>query len=163
VVDDFHSRAYMSGSFGYGTKGLGDVYLDTPHSLNGAQMISKPSFNADTSTKTLHADGDLLAGSHTGSGSEVAGNYDIVSKSTLASGSVWKPFSGSGGYKSYDKSHLNHANVIEVTWEKTGYPGYWYLYQKSVIADDPNNNNVYGFNGPEYKFTSSAGSGYHSS
>ena len=65
--------------------------------------------------------------------------------------------------RSYDEAHLNHANVVEFAWDKAGYPGYWYMYQKSIIADDPNKNNVYGFNFNEEMFTSSAAASYHSS
>lgn len=54
VANDFRSTAYMSGSFGYGKKPIGTVYLSAKHQLNGAQMRSTSvSFNATVTLREL--------------------------------------------------------------------------------------------------------------
>ena len=134
------------------------------HSLNGAEMRSDAQFSSSTAVVSLHAPGDLLVGAHTGSGTPLSGASSDTdhSRSSLPGGSWWRPW-GTTKFKTYDEAHLNHANVVEFAWDKAGYPGYWYMYQKSIIADDPNKNNVYGFNFNEEMFTSSAAASYHSS
>lgn len=162
-TDDFHAHNDATGYFGYDSETIGSVKMDSYHTLNGAQMQTRASFTASVRTTDLQASGDLFHGSHTGTGDEVGGNYDLVGKDgALLKNTSWSPWDPKY-YSSYDKDSLNHANVIEFAWGKYSYPGYWYLYQKSIIADDPNNNNIYGFNNAEYMFTSSVGSGYHGS
>lgn len=161
VTDRYHAHNNMSGWFGWGSTQLGSVNYSQYHSLNGSQMITKPHFDTSTSVKNLEAEGDLLHGSHYDEGSRVAGQTDWTSKSKLAADGYWRPW-GTTGYKSYSKSYLNHANVVEVSWEKGDYAGYWWMYQKSVIAEDPDGNNWYDFQSPTYRFASSADIGYHS-
>ncbi len=72
----------------------------------------------------------------------------------------WKPWGSAGGYKSYADWALNHANVIEVSWNKDDYPGYWYMYMKSPIAEDPDDNNGYRFRDAHYRFDHSDKIGY---
>ena len=150
----------MSGWFGWGDDVLGDVDTTGYHSLNGSQFITKPSFHTSTSVQNLEAEGSMLHGSHTGPGDVVSDTTDYSVKSSLGAGGTWKPW-GSTGFRSYSKSYLNHANVVEISWNKGDHPGYWWMYQKSLIADDPDGNNWYDFKSDTYKFTKSEAIGYH--
>ena len=39
--------------------------------------------------------------------------------------------------------------------------GYWYAYVKSLVAEDPDNDNIYRFRDETYMFKDSADSGWH--
>ncbi|HET7388031.1 MAG TPA: hypothetical protein VFJ19_15350 [Nocardioidaceae bacterium] len=123
-------------------------------------MITKPGFTTSTSLKLLEAEGSLLHGSHTTEGEVVSGTTDCTSKSSLSANGTWHPW-GTNGYKSYSKDYDNHANVVEVSWEKGTYPGYWHVFQKSLIAHDADGNNYYDFTSVTYMFEKSVDSGYH--
>ncbi len=62
--------------------------------------------------------------------------------------------------KRKQQGYLNHANVVEVSLSKGSYPGYWWVYTKSMIADDPDGNNSYDFSDANYLFASPSEGGY---
>jgi len=150
----------MSGDFGWGDEDLGTIVTTGYHSLNGSEFITKPEFDTSASVTGVVAEGEMLRGSNTTPGVAVIGTTDYASKSSVAAGGSWKPW-GSTGFSSYSKSYVNHANVIEISWNKGDYPGYWYIYQKSLIARDADNNNYYDFSSATYRFTDSADDGYN--
>jgi hypothetical protein len=155
------ARATLDGDFGYDDDDIGEISFWTRDSLNGAQMITTSTFSADVPIKNLGASGDLLHGQPSGPGTETGDNYKETERDgTLSSGSNWKPFSGSSGYKSYDKAFNNHANVVEVVWHHGDLPGRWYAYLKSVIANCPDTTYIYKFGAVSNRFTDSSDKGY---
>ena len=163
VVDAYHARNSVGGWFGWGSTVLGNVAYSQTHSLNGSQFITKSEFDTDTAVHGLHATGDLLHGSHFDDGTPFGGDtrwYD--SKSDLPRNGYWKPWADYGGFKPYANWALNHATVIEVAWEKDDYPGYWYMWMKAPVAEDPDDNNIYRFRSADYRFDNSEHIGYHS-
>lgn len=160
VQSDYQASNSTSGAFGYGSEKLGDVTYTAGHNLNGAQMVSKLTFDVyGTRITDVTAEGDLFHGSSSTAGVPTDGQYDITVTPYVAKETTWRPWDYTG-YKSYDKSFLNHANVVQISWSKPDYIGYWFVYMKSVIADDPNDNDIYGFNTSSFRFNDSAEAGY---
>lgn len=160
VTDNYHAHNNMQGWFGWGDTTLGNLTYSQRHSLNGAQFITKPDLHTSTSLQNLEAQGDLLHGDPGTIGTPVDGQTDYTSKSSLAAGGDWLPW-GSNGYTGYDIAKLYHANVVEVSWNKGSYPGYWFMYMKAPIADDSNGNNIYDFDAASRRLSDSANIGYH--
>jgi hypothetical protein len=161
VSSNYQAKAYMDGSYGYSDHWIGTVHWTSNFGLNGSQMNSSYiGFTISHYAIDVFMSGNLLHGSHTTDGDEVSGQYEELNKGSVAAGAT--TYWGGGGYSSYSQSYLNHANVMEVAWEDPSEPsGYWYMYIKSPIAEDPDGNNGYTFRSGSYRFTNSAVGGFH--
>jgi hypothetical protein len=159
----YRANNWVDGFFGYGDDVLGSADMYSSNHLNGAQMRTRTYFVSDTSTADLTAEGDLLYGDQDSGGQPIDSQYEFKVDSGQAASNKWWPWgsTSTSGYRSYDTVRGNHANVIQYTWGKGGYPGHWWIYMKSVIATDPDNNNIYRFLDPGYRFWYSHKSGYH--
>ena len=161
MIDNSHARTNMAGYYGYGGDTIGHITWKSNFSLNGAQMRSySMAFVPDNGVQDVHISGMLLHGSHYDKGLEVDGTYEEVSKGNV---SAYESVGWGGtGYYSYSRSYLNHAHVMEVAWEESSVPqGYWYAYIKSLVAEDPNNDDIYAFRDETYLFEDSADGGFH--
>jgi len=161
MTDNWHAMSRMSGTYGWGGHAIGSIRWQSKFSLNGAEMRSYAvNFTPDNGVQDVHMSGMLLHGSHYGEGEEVDGTYEEIPKGSVPAFTTasW----GGNGYFSYSKSYLNHANVMEVAWEEASVPdGYWYAYVKSLVAEDPDDDNRYRFRDETYMFRNSAEGGWH--
>lgn len=125
--------------FGFDGTPLGRATYGANNALDKATMVTHPEFVPSITLQDLVASGDLFRGDPSTEGTPVDGTFDVTSKSILYKGATWKAW-GSSGYQSTDTQYQNHANVIQVTWGVSPYPGSWWVFMKSMIANDPNNN-----------------------
>jgi hypothetical protein len=148
--------------FGYGKTTFGTVKVKCDHSLNGAQMQTYVSVMSSTPLQALEAEGELLRGSPTSSGTPVDGEEQFTDKASLAANTWWHPTweMGSTHYNAADKQFVNHANSMLISWNEGDYPGFWWVAQKSSIASDGDNNNVYRFGDSEKTFSNPLQSGW---
>jgi hypothetical protein len=160
LIDTTHANNRVDGVMGWGGRELGDVHMFAKNSLHGSQMRTIPQLRITTSTKDLRASGELLWGDLDGAGTILRGTREQRSDSGQAAGNTWFPWGNgsqaSHGYKSYTTKG-NHSNVIRFGWEKGGYYGWWWVYQKSIVATDWDNNNRFRFNAATntYRYDSS--------
>jgi hypothetical protein len=135
--DDFHSSYSGSGAFGIGSKVVGTVDLYFDVQLSGSRNTDKPvRITPSVSIKNLVISGDRLyySSAYPG-GNEVAGGsqfktYRVSSVSAGGTGQWASP-----GYVGYENTVAHGSTVHEWTWEKTGYSGSWYAYDKSIKFD----------------------------
>lgn len=160
VRDQHHAHDYMSGEFGYNKNQLGKVRYTQYHSTSGPLMTTRSYFRPTTSIRAVEAEGQMLYGRHTTIGTPIDSSTKYAERSRMAAGDTWFPFNSTDGYKYSYKNYVNHANVIEVSWKKGTYTGYWYVWLKSPIAVDPDNNNSYTFKSDTWRYLASEGAGW---
>ena len=132
--DDFHSDFKShKWAWGYGKTTLGqmDFYINIQQ--QGAEAVAKPvRYENSGATDDVTFEGELLNAAPGAAGTPVAGTYAHHDAGHVAAGGSahWQP----NGYKNYNNTMWDHSTVGEVTWKKSGYPGRWFFYVKSISS-----------------------------
>ena len=132
--DDFHS-VFKSHkwSWGYGKTTLGqmDFYINIQQ--QGAEAVAKPvRYENSGATDDVTFEGELLNAAPGAAGTPVEGTYAHHDAGHVPAGgsAQWQP----NGYKNYNNTMWDHSTVGQVTWKKSGYPGRWFFYVKSISS-----------------------------
>ena len=156
VDSDFHTTGY----FGYGGKQLGTAELYFEVKLNGAMSRSKPVyFIPSTSIRSLEIEGErLYYSAHHPEGHPVRPDtWNAYTHGPIGAHQRvdWTP----NGYKAYENTVQIGSVVHEWVWTKSGYPGNWWLFGKSVKFNRTSSS--YRFGSSTYLGKDPVGAGWH--
>lgn len=146
-------------TWGVGTTVLGMMQYYVKWQLAGAQTWSRDiSYENSVDTQNVVFTGDLLDAAPSAAGSPISGaaNLNVVGSVPAHSLASWDP----NGYKSYDNNSWDHTQVLQMSWNYSGYSGYWYTYIKSICTHT-DDKEVYKFREAYQLPADPIGAGYH--
>ena len=135
-LDDLVASWSADFTYGWGSTRLGTGTASITWKLAGARSYSKPiRWKASGQTRNVVFSAAMFNGApgvpHGGSeirkSRSVSPSTAVVGPDTSVS---WSP----NGYSFYNNTMYDHNVVTEFSWNVPGYPGYWYLYVRSLCS-----------------------------
>jgi hypothetical protein len=150
-------------AYGYGGTrlGTGTAYVDW-YLTNSTYFDEAADFTLTSSSSTAVFSGALSNGARgvSGGGRVLQNCIPRASGAHGPSVTIYsaKPYCVEGDNTSYD-----HNMTSEMSWYISGYPGYWYVFERSVVAHTPSTgpNAFYAFDPVNYLPGNFWGNGYN--
>jgi hypothetical protein len=131
------AQAEGCGPYGYGKETLGTASFTTVWKINGGTIVSNPTYMTSTrNMKDVLIEGDrlYLSDKHP-EGAQVDGGskrgYYGPHRVSAGDQYKWVP----KGYSSFENTVKVTSQVNEFIWHDDQYPGRWFVYFKSIVAD----------------------------
>jgi len=135
-LSDFEASWSADFTYGWGSTRLGTGTASITWKLVGARSTSKPiRWKASGQTRNVVFEAAMFNGAP---GVAHGGSYIKGSRSYSPSTPVGSPGTTiswyPNGYSYYNNTMYDHNVVTEFSWNVPGYPGYWYLYARSLCS-----------------------------